>query len=123
VTTLDQAREHLNQVDGVMMGRAAYQAPWVIAGVDAAIFGGAGPVATRSEALERFKPYVARELAKGAPLNAMTKHILGLYNGLPGARAFRRHLSENAVKRGAGVEVIDVAMALVEDKVVRHAAA
>ena len=116
VLSVAEARAHLGHVDGVMMGRAAYQSPWVLAGVDAAIFGDAGAIMTRAEALERFKPYVARELAKGAPLNAMTKHVLGLFNGLPGARAFRRHLSENAVKPGASVRVIDEALALVREE-------
>jgi tRNA-dihydrouridine synthase A len=122
VTTIEQARVHLAHVDGVMMGRAAYQTPWVLSDVDQAIFGGAPAVASRAEALERFKPYVARELAKGAPLNAMTKHVLGLFNGLPGARAFRRHLSLNAVKPRAGVEVIDAALVFVDGAAARAAA-
>lgn len=122
IATLTQAREHLAHVDGVMMGRAAYQLPWVLADVDQAFFGEAGRGLTRAQALEAFKPYVARELAKGVPLNVMTKHVLGLFNGLPGARAFRRHLSENAVKRGAGLGVIDEALALVREEGARAAA-
>jgi tRNA-dihydrouridine synthase A len=122
ITTLAQAREHLAHVDGVMMGRAAYQLPWVLADVDREILGEAQRGLTRAQALEAFKPYVARELAKGAPLNAMTKNVLGLFNGLPGARAFRRHLSENAVKRGAGLGVIDEALALVREEGARAAA-
>jgi tRNA-dihydrouridine synthase A len=122
VTTIEQVHMHLVHVDGVMMGRAAYQTPWVLSDVDQAIFGGAPAAASRAEVLARFKPYVARELAKGAPLNAMTKHVLGLFNGLPGARAFRRHLSENAVKPGAGVEVIDAALAFVDADAARAAA-
>ncbi len=110
VASLDEVRAHLGQVDGVMMGRAAYGSPWILADVDAAIFGDAAAVQSRARALEAFKPYVARELANGTPLNAMTRHVLGLFNGLPWARAFRRHLSENSVKRGAGVEVIDEAL-------------
>ncbi len=122
ITTLAQAREHLAHVDGVMMGRAAYQLPWVLADVDREIFGEAQRGLTRAQALEAFKPYVARELAKGVPLNAMTKNVLGLFNGLPGARAYRRHLSENAVKRGAGLGVIDEALALVREEGARAAA-
>ncbi len=122
VTTIEQSRAHLGHVDGVMMGRAAYQSPWVLAEVDTVLFAAVSPVQTRAQALEAFKPYVARELAKGAPLNAMTKHVLGLFNGLPGARAFRRHLSEHAVKRGAGVEVIDQALAFVREDGARAAA-
>jgi tRNA-dihydrouridine synthase A len=122
VATLDEVRAHLQHVDGVMMGRAAYQSPWVLADVDAVLFGEAPRALTRVQALEAFTPYVAQELAKGAPLNAITKHVLGLFNGLPGARAFRRHLSENAVKPGAGVEVIAQALDFVRDSVARAAA-
>ena len=122
ITTLEQAREHLTHVDGVMMGRAAYQSPWVIADADRALFGETNPVASRHEAIRAFLPYVERERVKGAPLNVMTKHILGLFNGLPGARAFRRHLSENAVKPGAGPEVIETALGFVAENAERAAA-
>ncbi len=122
VTTVAQSLAHLAHVDGVMMGRAAYQSPWVLADIDRTIFDTSPAVASRVEALEAFKPYVARELAKGAPLNAMTKHVLGLFNGLPGARAFRRHLSENAVKAGAGGAVIDQALDFVRESAARAAA-
>lgn len=122
VMTLDEARAHLSHVDGVMMGRAAYASPWILADVDAALFGASPPVQSRAQVLEAFKPYVARELAKGTPLNAMTRHVLGLFNGLPWARAFRRHLSENSVKRGAGVEVIDEALEFVREDRARAAA-
>ena len=113
IATLGEAEAHLAHVDGVMMGRAAYQSPWLLADADRALFGEANPLATRHEAVEKYLPYVEQERAQGTPLNAMTKHILGLFNGLPGARAFRRHLSENAVKPGAGVEVIEAALAFV----------
>lgn len=116
VTTLDQVRTHLAHTDGVMVGRAAYQSPWMLADVDTAIFGAESPVQSRAQALEAFKPYVAQELARGTPLNAMTKHVLGLFNGLPWARAFRRHLSENSVKPGAGVSIIDEALALMREE-------
>ena len=115
ITTLDQARAHLAHTDGVMIGRAAYQSPWMLAGVDAALFGAESPMQSRAQALEAYKPYVAREMARGTPLSAMTKHVLGLFNGLPWARAFRRHLSENSVKPGAGVSIIDEALALVRE--------
>ena len=115
VTTLEQTRAHLAHVDGVMMGRAAYQTPWVLADVDATIFGASGTVTSRAQALEAFKPYIARELGQGAPLNTMTKHVLGLFNGLPGARAYRRHLSEKAVRPRAGLAVIDEALAHVRE--------
>jgi tRNA-dihydrouridine synthase A len=119
IMTLGETREHLRYVDGAMMGRAAYQSPFVLADVDRAIFGEPSRGLTRAEALEAFKPYIARELAKGTPLNAMTKHVLGLSNGLPGARAFRRQLSEGAVKPGAGVGLIDAALAHVREDAVR----
>ncbi len=110
ITTLDDTQAHLAQVDGVMMGRAAYQTPWVLAEVDRRLFGANHAAASRFEIVEAFMPYLARELANGVPLNVMTMHILGLFNGLPGARAFRRHLSENAIKRGAGLDVVRAAL-------------
>ena len=106
IGSLDQADAHLGRVDGVMLGRTAYQDPWVLAGVDRRIFAAANPAASRSEAIEAFLPYVERELGRGVPLAAMTRHVLGLFNGLPGARAFRRHLSEQAHRPGAGPEVL-----------------
>ncbi|KZD12319.1 tRNA dihydrouridine(20/20a) synthase DusA [Oceanibaculum pacificum] len=106
VLTLDQAAAHLAQTDGVMIGRAAYQEPYMLAEADSRLFGDAGPVPTRHDLLRGFIPYVERELAEGTPLNHMTRHILGLFNGLPGARAFRRHLSENAHRAGADASLI-----------------
>lgn len=123
ITTLEHAQSHLEHVDGVMMGRAAYHSPWVLAEADARLFGDEAAVATRAETIEEFMPYVAHERARGTPLNAMTKHILGLFNGLPGARAFRRHLSENAIGRDAGPEVLRAALALVRDSGDERAAA
>ena len=123
VTTLEQATAHLTHVEGVMMGRAAYQTPWILREVDEHLFGETNPIQTRLQAIEAFMPYVAREHANGTPLNAMTKHLLGLYNGLPGARAFRRHLSENAIKPGAGVEVVRRALNLVSSDDAERAAA
>jgi tRNA-dihydrouridine synthase A len=122
IATVEQASEHHLHVDGVMMGRAAYQSPWVLAHVDEKIFGESGRGMTRVSALEAFKPYMARELARGVALNAMTRHVLGLFNGLPGARAFRRHLSEYAVKPGAGLDVVDAALAHVREGAVRAVA-
>ena len=113
VKTLDEAKAHLAWADGVMMGRAAYEHPFRLAGVDSALFGDADPVATAEEAVAAFLPYVERELAQGTPLIAMTRHILGVFAGRPGARLFRRHLSEQAHKRGAGIEVLREALARV----------
>jgi tRNA-dihydrouridine synthase A len=104
IATLDEAEEHLRHVDGVMLGRAAYQTPAILAEVDARFFG----EETRDigDATERYCDYISERLAEGVPLNAMTKHMLGLFHGLPGARAFRRHLSENATKPGAGLQTL-----------------
>ncbi|MCH2395117.1 tRNA dihydrouridine(20/20a) synthase DusA [Oceanibaculum sp.] len=106
VTSLDQAAAHLAEVDGVMIGRAAYQEPYMLAEADRRFFGASAPAPSRRQALEAFIPYVERELAEGTPLAHMTRHILGLYNGLPGARAFRRYLSENAHRPGADASLI-----------------
>ncbi|MDM7945481.1 MAG: tRNA dihydrouridine(20/20a) synthase DusA [Oceanibaculum nanhaiense] len=106
VTTLDQAAAHLAEVDGVMIGRAAYQEPYMLAEADRRFFGDSAPAPSRQQVLEALIPYVERELAEGTPLAYMTRHILGLFNGLPGARAFRRHLSENAHRPGADASLI-----------------
>jgi tRNA-dihydrouridine synthase A len=123
ITDVRQARTQLAHVDGVMIGRAAYQSPWVLAGVDAELFGDRPRLASRREAVEAMRAYLARELQAGTPLSAMTRHLLGLFNGLPGARAFRRHLSENAVKPGAGLAVLDAALAMVREGPTERAAA
>lgn len=96
IETLEDTSAHLEHVDGVMLGRAAYQNPYILAEVDRMFFDAAAPVLSRHEIIEAFVPYVEREIAAGTPLIAMTRHILGLFNGLPGARAWRRYLSENA---------------------------
>jgi tRNA-dihydrouridine synthase A len=111
ITTIEQAEEQLAHVDGVMVGRAAYQNPYMMAVVDQRLFGITKPAPEREAIIEAFLPYVERQLARGVPLNAMTRHILGLFNGMPGGRAWRRHLSENAHRPGAGIEVIREALA------------
>src|SRR5215470_17939670 len=98
VASLEQASAQLGHVDGVMMGRAAYQEPWRLLAVDPALFGEPAPFASPKAAAEALIPYIARELACGTRLNAMTRHVLGLFRGVPGARAFRRHLAAEAVK-------------------------
>ena len=110
IATLDEAADHLAHVDGAMLGRAAYQNPYLLAEVDRRFYGAAAAPLSRHEVLEAFLPYVQRELAHGTHLHAMTRHILGLFQGQPGARAFRRHISENAPRPGAGIEVIREAM-------------
>jgi tRNA-dihydrouridine synthase A len=112
VASLEEAQGHLAQVDGVMMGRAAYHTPGLLGEVDARLFGG-GAVVDAATAVERYRPYVARQLARGTHLAAMTRHMLGLFHGAPGARTWRRILTVEGVKPGAGLEVIDAALAAV----------
>jgi tRNA-dihydrouridine synthase A len=108
---LDHALEESATLDGVMLGRAAYQTPATLMNVDARILGCANPVETRAAAIEAHLPYVEAQLARGVPLHAMTRHMLGLFNALPGGRAWRRVLSERGVRAGAGVEVVRAALA------------
>ena len=113
IGSLDEAEQHLAVFDGVMLGRAAYHTPYILSDVDRRLFGGTGPPVSRHAVLERLVPYVGRQLAAGRRLNAITRHILGLYHGCPGGRAFRRHLSEHAVRPGAGVDVLYAALEIV----------
>jgi tRNA-dihydrouridine synthase A len=106
IESLAAAQSHLPHVDGVMIGRAAYADPYLLAEIDRALFGSNEMPPSRLDALDRFMPYVKGELAKGTRLNQMTRHILGLFHGQPRARAFRRHLAENAHLDGAGLEVL-----------------
>jgi tRNA-dihydrouridine synthase A len=108
----EEAARHLDHVDGVMMGRAAYREPWRLLGVDPLIFGEPPPVASATEAIELLLPYVERARARGERLHAVTRHVLGLFRATPGARSFRRHLAEAAVKPGAGGEVLIEALDL-----------
>ena len=111
ITTIAEIREHLRHVDGVMLGRAAYQEPEILLAVDRELFGKEPPVADAFEAVEAYEPYVAARLAEGVRLHAMTRHMLGLFTGRPGARAYRRHLATEAPKPGAGLEVLRDAVA------------
>ncbi|MEY4708330.1 MAG: hypothetical protein RJB58_2053 [Pseudomonadota bacterium] len=111
IETLEQAGEHLKYVDGVMLGRAAYQNPALLAEVDARIFG--GQPRDLDAAVAEYCSHVERELTKGARLHSLIKPMLGLYNGQPGARLFRRHLSENAPRHDAGIAVLRDALAFV----------
>ena len=115
ITSLQECETHLQQVDGVMIGREAYHNPSMLMQVDARLFGASAPVASRAQVIAEFLPYVRRELADGTQLHHMTRHILGLYQGLPGARRFRRHLSEHAYKKDAGIAVLEDAVALVNE--------
>jgi tRNA-dihydrouridine synthase A len=121
--SLAEAASHLDRVDGVMMGRAAYQEPWRLLEVDPLLFGAGAPLPAPKDAAEALIPYIERELARGMRLSAITRHMLGLFRGVPGARAFRRHLSTEAVKPGAGADTLVQALALVEDRVSKPATA
>jgi tRNA-dihydrouridine synthase A len=119
---LDQARDQLAHVDGVMLGREAYQNPYILAEWARALHGAEEPIPERAEVIERLLPYVERELVEGTPLAAITRHTLGLFNGLPGARAWRRHLSEAVHRPDTGPEVLLEALAKVHHTPSRAAA-
>lgn len=114
IETLDACEGHLEHVDGVMLGRAAYQMPYLLAEVDQRLFGSLDTPVTRAEAIERLMPYVERHIASGGRANNIVRHILGLYHGMPRGRLFRRYLSENAVRPEATARVLAEALALVE---------
>ena len=115
IGTIEDAVIHLGHVDGAMMGRAAYQEPDRLLAVDPMLFGEPAPAASMKAAVDLYLPYVERELSKGTRLHAITRHMLGLFRAVPGARAFRRHLSTHAVKPDAGIGVLQDALALVVD--------
>jgi tRNA-dihydrouridine synthase A len=116
LASLEQAQAELVQMDGVMMGRAAYQEPWRLLAADPLLFGQPAPFASPKEAGFALIPYIEREMAKGVRLNAITRHVLGLFRAVPGARAFRRHLATEAVKPAATAAVLADALALVLDR-------
>ena len=116
VASVEEASAHLDRVDGVMMGRAAYQEPWRLLNVDSELFGEAAPFASMKEVFEGMMPYIERELGLGTRLHSITRHFVGAFHGVPGTRAFRRYLAECGVKAGAGPEVLRAAIALVEDR-------
>jgi len=111
--SLDQAMGQLDRVDGVMLGRAAYHTPGLLGRVDAQVFGEAGAEVEAFQAVEAYRPYMARKLQEGAPLAAMTRHMLGLFSGQPGARSWRRIMTVEAARPEAGLDVIDRALGAV----------
>jgi len=123
IGSLAEAKQHLGFVDGVMLGRAAYQEPWRLLAADPELFGEPAPHATMKDVFAAMLPYIEAELAKGTRLHSITRHFVGAFHGLPGARAFRRHLAENAVKSGAGIGALRDAIALVQDSAVTPIAA
>jgi tRNA-dihydrouridine synthase A len=116
VPTIEAARDHLAKVDGVMMGRTAYQEPWRLLAVDPLLFGESAPTTSVRAAAEALIPYIERELARGTRLHSITRHLHGLFQAVPGARAYRRHLATEAVKPGACASVLADALTLVLDR-------
>ncbi len=114
IETLDASAEHLTHVDGVMLGRAAYHDPFLLASVDHLIFSGSGTALSRADVLRALVPYAQAHLAGGGKLNNITRHILGLYHGQPRGRLFRRFLSESVTKRDADASIFMQAAELVE---------
>lgn len=114
IKTLEDCAEHLDAFDGVMLGRAAYQTPALLGRVDQVLFGSSGSVISPFDAVRAYRPYVEARLEEGVRLSSITRHMLGLFNGMPGARQWRRTLSEKAPKPGAGIAVLDEALEAVD---------
>lgn len=121
IETIEAMKTHLDHVDGVMIGRAAYHHPELLLQVDPQLFGQSAPFTNAFDALEAYFPYIETQLARGVPLHAMTRHLLGLFQGRPGARAFRRHLATEGVKRDARLNTLKDALVFVA-KPMGHAA-
>ena len=106
ILDVHQAILQLEKVDGAMIGRAACNDPWILADADRLVFQQPNPVSGRHQVLEAMRPWIVAELAEGTPLHYVTRHLFGLFNGQPGARRWRRHLSEHATRADAGIEVL-----------------
>lgn len=115
IKTFEEIDHHLKHVDGIMLGREAYQNPYLLSEVDSRLYGCQQPIKSRAEVIEKMLPYIELELSKGTWLSHITRHMLGLYHGVPGGRRFRRHISESAHKAGVGTELLLEAMGLVEE--------
>ena len=115
IKTFEEIDHHLKLVDGVMLGREAYQNPYLLSEVDARLYACQKPIKTRFQIIEEMIPYIESELSKGTWLNQITRHMMGLYHGVPGGRRFRRYMSENAHKKGAGSDTLLNAIKLVND--------
>ena len=110
INTLEESEQHLNYVDGVMIGREAYNNPYLLAGVDQHLFGVSTPSLTRKDVALKYIQYCDNELKKGVRLHHISRHMLGLFQGERGARAFRRHISENAYKTHANTDILKAAL-------------
>lgn len=113
IADVNECHTHLQHVDGVMLGREVYQNPWCLAEVDPVLFNSPPPIANRRQLIQALLPYIEEQLSAGIRLNHITRHLLGLYQNLPGARKFRRHISENAHRPGAGTEVVEQALTFI----------
>lgn len=114
INTLPDCLAHVQHTDGVMVGREAYNNPYFLANIDQQLFNSSNTPPTRLDVLQSMLPYIERQLAQGVKLNHISRHILGLFNGMDGAKAFRRHISEQAHKKNAGIEVLQQAAALIQ---------
>lgn len=113
IQSLDEATQHLNKVDGVMMGRAVYRDPYLLAQADAQFYGDSHPILSRHDVVHKMLPYIEQRMAQGCPIKSITRHLLGLFQGQPGARAWCRYLSEHAHLKGADLSLLEKALALV----------
>lgn len=116
IKTIDEIKIHLEQVDGVMVGREAYQNPMLLAEIDQQVFAVDRAVIDPIDAIQQLFPYIEQELSAGAQLNHIMRHTLGIFNGQKGAKQWRRHLSENAHKKDAGIDVVETALAYISNK-------
>lgn len=118
VKTLDETLMHLKQVDGVMMGREAYHNPYLLSDVDRLIFEDDHAVLTRHQIVESMFPYIEKEMQKGVRLQSIVRHMLGIFQGVKGTKAWKRYISENAHKTDSGLDVLKHALTLVEDRAI-----
>ncbi|WP_223826137.1 tRNA dihydrouridine(20/20a) synthase DusA [Spongiibacter pelagi] len=120
INTLDEAEAHLSHVDGIMLGRSVYQNPWLLAEVDARFYGEPQKNLDPLSVARQMGDYIEQQLQSGARLHHITRHMLGLFNGMPGARQFRRHLSQQAFKPESGMEVLEAALTMVESAIAHN---
>ncbi|MFQ1048094.1 tRNA dihydrouridine(20/20a) synthase DusA [Avibacterium paragallinarum] len=115
IKTIEEMQQHLRYVDGVMVGREAYQNPSLLGYIDQALFDPQSPIVSPREAVEKMFPYIEQQLSQGVHLNHITRHMLGAFQHYKGARQWRRYLSENAHKAGAGIDVVEQALAFIQE--------
>ena len=123
IASLDEAKDHLRHVDGVMLGRAAYKEPWRLLSVDAELFGERDTSRTMKDVLVEMVDYIEAEMSRGTRLHSITRHLLGAFHAVPGARAYRRYLAENAGRRDASAQMLREAVALIREEAAETVAA